>query len=479
MPTELPAATRDFLRSLQNDNTCTWHCPGCGADHDMMSYPRVLSQIKACYEVRTYLASTNTRPAPPDSELPPLQLSGAFCRRCNVPLSSVGPGGAACFGLPRYAQMNGDTYCYTCLCILDNSYVWLERWGPAETTADSTITEGTAMPHTAISYGDDEIGYAGECHECGELVEEGYEYFHRDRLVCETCYSALESVVIQEYGSRDYPTPKPATRRGALLRNTFYLGVELEVECEGNAVHKAELIHRKFPNALLLKEDGSIDNGFEMVSGPMDLKHHRKFWAPILDYARGIGLRSWSYTSTGLHVHISRRQLSRLDEIKLAVFVNSLSTRRYVVGLAGRESPNFAALRRKKLNGSATCGAHYEAVNFGNDRTIEFRLFKGTLHTEHVLACIEFCHAVVYWTKETSLHNITKWSHFWKFVGVHRKTYSNLFSYYDAKQAVVRKTIHARKRDILGRRANPEIVMDFFQQHSALQESERAAMAQA
>jgi hypothetical protein len=49
----------------------------------------------------------------------------------------------------------------------------------------------------------------------------------------------------------------------------------------------------------------------------------------------------------------------------------------------------------------------YEALNFRNEKTIEFRLFKGTLKYETMVSCLEFAFACWHFTASASTSELT------------------------------------------------------------------------
>jgi hypothetical protein len=46
-------------------------------------------------------------------------------------------------------------------------------------------------------------------------------------------------------------------------------------------------------------------------------------------------------------------------------------------------------------------------LNFQNDNTIEFRLFKGTLRYETIMACLEFTYATWFFCRDTGITELT------------------------------------------------------------------------
>ena len=65
------------------------------------------------------------------------------------------------------------------------------------------------------------------------------------------------------------------------------------------------------------KHDGSLDDGFEIVSHPATLEYHTNTipWKKILDEALEMGYYSHNSGTCGLHVHINRAALGeRVEE---------------------------------------------------------------------------------------------------------------------------------------------------------------------
>lgn len=94
------------------------------------------------------------------------------------------------------------------------------------------------------------------------------------------------------------------------------MGVELEIdgggECNDNARALLNLANRN-GEKLYIKHDGSIDDGFELVTHPMDLKNHTTVmpWRDILSKAVSLGYRSHQTTTCGLHIHCDRKALGK------------------------------------------------------------------------------------------------------------------------------------------------------------------------
>ena len=187
-----------------------------------------------------------------------------------------------------------------------------------------------------------------------------------------------------------------------------YFGVELEVDDGGkdndNAYRLKSIGNAQLEN-IYIKSDGSLDDGFEIVSHPMTLDYHTEEmnWKGIFREAVSMGYRSHQTSTCGLHVHINRNafgdnQAEQEDVISRILFFvekhwNELFTfsRRSSYNMS-RWSARFGfektgkQILEKAKNG---CNGRYVAVNLNNYHTIEFRLFRGTLKYNTFIATLQ------------------------------------------------------------------------------------------
>lgn len=182
-----------------------------------------------------------------------------------------------------------------------------------------------------------------------------------------------------------------------------YLGVELEVEVRPEIVtrvDKAKELHFKingdeFGRNVFFENDGSLNHGFEIITQPMGLDKHRELWEFLKSRDAVKGLRSHQTTTCGLHVHVSREKMSKLQIAKIVAFVNAPENEQLIRAVARRYAEGYCKIKNKKIGQSAHSDDRYEAVNITPRRTIEFRIFRGSLKYESVMAAIEFSNALV------------------------------------------------------------------------------------
>ena len=200
---------------------------------------------------------------------------------------------------------------------------------------------------------------------------------------------------------------------------SWVIGIELEVEvdCEFSRTECAELAGSRLnqPHWLQMgsryawfERDGSLDRGFEIVTAAGPLEMHRQHMAAFLNDEGAVeGLSSHDTTTCGLHVHVDRVGLSQLTVGKVCVFVNAENNRELVTAVARREANTYSKFVDKRLaDGKRMSPSRYEAVNVGAV-TLEFRIFKGSLKFEAVMAAAEFARSVVLFCTTASAAELT------------------------------------------------------------------------
>lgn len=310
-------------------------------------------------------------------------------------------------------------------------------------TSDSLmkIRKSTKYKYVARKYIDNEN--FGSCNECGGNFEMDHLDFVEgpDVELCETCKVQWEiKDTIKPHNYNKYPAiiAKPTLRfpttkglHGPVTISTErtlpclpvrLFGVEVETEMHAHGMVKAGVLRHNVARNLmdvlgedfiLAKEDGSLvmngkysDNdigskyaGFELVTAPADLATHYSRW-PLLSTAKHYNLlRSWDTPTCGFHVHVSRNGMSALQIARIVLFVNHPHNKLFIQKVAGRGSAKYCRYFNKEPKDAV--GVHYkndenrrQAVNLTNEKTIEFRIFRGTVNPKHILRNIEFCDAI-------------------------------------------------------------------------------------
>lgn len=249
------------------------------------------------------------------------------------------------------------------------------------------------------------------CADCGDIIHEDDAYWsdRDEEYYCRDCIDDHrydeDDDIIHEYGYK--PEPEIRRRKGeADTELTF--GVELEVDKGDCATDTAEDVTDAGEGRVYCKRDGSLDSGFEIVSHPGTLAHHmyEMHWSNISRICRKAGFKSHDTTTCGLHVHVGRAQLgedfgAQYDAIANAIILVS-SLRESIVPFTRRQEyalSRWAALPTLDMTLPADelrqqamqtrYNGRYQAINLQNDATIEFRIFKGTLNRDTLIASLQ------------------------------------------------------------------------------------------
>jgi hypothetical protein len=225
----------------------------------------------------------------------------------------------------------------------------------------------------------------------------------RDAYVCPCCIERFTKATI--YGYHGFGRALRFWGAASEASPALFLGFELEAgqATSDQCRRAAEAVHNMDPCEahFHLERDGSIpDYGFELVSAPHTLAEHASYgWKAVTGAMSGNGLRSHDTGGRcGLHVHVSRNFFSAEDLVRLDLFV--LKNRTFWEKVARRTQVHYAAFTLKAPSdlGKAV-GGRYAAINFCPEKTVEFRLFRGTLNYRTLMATLELVDGVCRWIK--------------------------------------------------------------------------------
>jgi hypothetical protein len=219
-----------------------------------------------------------------------------------------------------------------------------------------------------------------------------------------------------------------------------FFGFELEIE-NTKQIHKndyvAEKLEKAFNEFVYCKEDGSLNYGFEVVSHPFSWEWWKENRKGILEMLRSLsemGFSSWDTKTCGLHIHVDKRCMSTLSVYKLLKF--SIKHRKFLFLLSGRERTKWNTWCRidvqdrnniiKFAKGDSKKPTRHVAINLQPAKTIEIRMFRGSLNTVRFECCLEFVAALTEWVSLVGLTELTL-DNFKKYIKAERKNYPHLF----------------------------------------------------
>jgi Putative amidoligase enzyme len=379
---------------------------------------------------------------------------------------------------------DGDDFCRIYMERSSDDYVWAfeTRYDAGWCHSDYTYwVEGEDIYITDERY----RNHYYTCSHCDVIVHEDraiYSDVTHEHYCCSECCSEDggydsdededddDDSVIYGYSTRidrvKYWSADPGVR---------YFGLELEQEFPGasprnEAGWAMDNIHR-LDQVAIWKSDGSLSNGAELVTLPMTLQYWQgdnPVKALCANQRWRATARSHNTTTCGLHVHVSRNTIPEPVVAKIVYLMNEPCMREIVTLVARRSATHsYATAQKKRWHSDENCRDRYGYDENGDpcvnppwrlarsakdiykkqqmqcgrytpvnltEHTIEFRIFKGTLKWETVLASIEFCEAVISYCTQygASKLNDRDFSA-WLKSSVTRKTYPALRDYLELR----------------------------------------------
>ena len=265
------------------------------------------------------------------------------------------------------------------------------------------------------------------CERCGRMIHNDAAHYidDGDYPYCRSCYEIECDRNIHEYNYKPNPIFYGEGNR--------FFGVELEIDEGGEDDSSAEdvmYVGNRSDEHIYCKHDGSLHDGFEIVTHPMTLEYHMAImpWKDITDKARKLGYTSHQAETCGLHIHINRTSFGESAEAqdeaigRILYFVERNWNELLIFSRRTQEQLNSWARRYgykdqpKELLEHAKKGydGRYTCVNLTNYSTIEFRIFRGTLKLNTILATLQLvnhiCEVAVSLSDEEVRH--LSWSRF-------------------------------------------------------------------
>jgi hypothetical protein len=330
------------------------------------------------------------------------------------------------------------------------------RYYENHTTVRLTNIEGNLRCQTCVSTDLTERNLDlhddfGTCNNCNTYEQHDNLHWFNDETYCENCYDSNvyrcddcnylcwegnehecesrreRSYLIHEYGYK----PRPEFF-GANPRTRLYFGLEIEVENTNTdkTLHdQASLVVEKLGARVYLKEDGSLNDGFEIVTHPhsLDAWQNDFQWGVFRSF-RESGLRAWDTDTCGLHIHVSRNAFGKPYDYPTTRAESILSRQqhevkfmklfydneRQICRIAGRSGSSYANFRDKGhlidkvkwydgMPNMESRGGRGAAINTQNENTLEVRVFKGSIQPHRLLSAIELVHAGVEYTRDLKI----------------------------------------------------------------------------
>ena len=334
-----------------------------------------------------------------------------ICQRCD----SVGDVNES------FHQVDGDTWCEACT---ERRAHWCESCEEYNSWGTSYVSDrGEHWCEGCVNNG------AIWCDDCEEYNADG----------CDRCADDCD-----DRGNRiihDYSYRPDAIFHSTDKEERLFFGIEIEVEAWDSKSDSARHAYQlESMDLAYLKSDGSLNNGFEIVTHPMSHDFFKneatELWSVLEDLRSKSGLRvkAWDTKTCGLHIHISRTGFS--GGAHMHRFLNLVySNPDFYSTLAGRTSDQWAkftdiyqseyrrngdgeriwdgdgyVIDRKrtfahKLNTTRNSD-RYSAVNTNNYATLEMRIFRGSVNGDTIKAQLDLAHASVEYTRTLTVQDV-------------------------------------------------------------------------
>lgn len=243
------------------------------------------------------------------------------------------------------------------------------------------------------------------CENCGCVIHEDDANYICGEPYCDDCYDSEREHSIHDYSYKPAPIFYGTNKR--------FFGVELEIDCGGKDDDNAETlleIGNSGDEKIYIKSDGSLDDGMEIVTHPMSLDFHKTImpWEKIMNKSVDLGYKSHKTSTCGLHVHVNRDTFGNTRETQ----DDAISRVLYFVEHHWNELLKFSRRTEAQMSQWAARYGYknnpkeildhaknnvdnrYTCVNITNWNTVEFRMFRGTLKYNTLIATLELVNMI-------------------------------------------------------------------------------------
>lgn len=246
------------------------------------------------------------------------------------------------------------------------------------------------------------------CTQCAETIDfDEFDYRHEQTL--------------NSYGYK--PIPKFIKGDNEVTKR-FY-GMEIEIGDVGDSRIGAGEVYPLFNTSgrrAYLKRDSSIcGGGYECVTHPMSSRKLHEWIDKDFTNAKNARGIYWRTDGCGVHIHVSRDSIGKLTLFKLNVLLNMLRGKNNLnfIKFFTNRTPNALNQWAKVSNqlpfsfldsikhGNGWTSDRYVAVNQQNDKTIEFRIFNGSIDQSVLHSYLEFVECVLDFCTNTAIKDIT------------------------------------------------------------------------
>lgn len=278
------------------------------------------------------------------------------------------------------------------------------------------------------------------CSRCGDLHKVDELESLNGNLYCSDCWELefRENIVKSYNWEPDAFEP---------IEGDAKIGSEIEIEVPDGSDRRSLAVklyrwlkEKDIHNLFYFKHDGSLNNGFEIVSMPIAFNAWRSLpLKDFFDYTVSVGGRAHDTNTCGLHMHIDRDYIPDENIIRKCLFF--LSNNKEDVLQFTRRNPRrmnqYATIDRWSLDDvsrrrSIDMGNKYTAINVQHRFSYEFRIYRGTLKYKSYMSCLEFTKLLPDFAKGHSADDM-EWN---KFAMYSRNNSEYLYEYLNSRDII-------------------------------------------
>lgn len=307
-------------------------------------------------------------------------------------------------------------------CEVDGRRIWCDNCTSSHATFCGYCEEYSSS--YAVNIGDRDDYWCESCTQDNASYCEECDTYYADG--CMDCSTDPDTI-------HDYSYRPDLIFHTTNKDERLFFGMEIEVECRNGRYEPAEYAGRLEGYELAyLKGDGSLNNGFEIVTHPMThdffTNEATEFWKTLEVLRDTHRVMSWGTNTAGIHIHISRTGFK--GGAHMHRFLNLVYSNEDLFStIAGRSSSRWAkfddvntvirdgedengyiqyrsyrSFKHKIYEGRNT--DRYSAVNTQNQDTLELRIFKSTTKPERIKGYMDLAHASVEYTRSLTLQQV-------------------------------------------------------------------------
>lgn len=237
------------------------------------------------------------------------------------------------------------------------------------------------------------------CSQCGAISNDIYEILP-DEWLCVNCFNEYTRDSIRA------PHANPALEFYGYSDNGRFYGFELEMMDGLNPTLMAGRLNYALPE-IFTTRDGSVPGGFEMVTQPCTLEYHESMdYTRFFSLCENKGYKSHDASrSCGLHIHVSRvpqsdnqvgGQLYLIHKFwslfvkfsrRKGSDINQWAGKYQCINIDDSFQTIYSRCQHESQMGYQY---RYRNINLQNTSTIEYRIFRGSLKRDTVIASIQF-----------------------------------------------------------------------------------------